>query len=118
MDSIGTIISQFAFQAPLWLVWISGILVALARWQRHPRISLLACILCGALLVESIIGAFITAWLPQFILERGEGATTLGTVFAVIGAIRSLIHAILWGLALFAIFGWRAEQVPPPIART
>jgi hypothetical protein len=118
MDSIGTVIAQYALQAPLWLVWIGGMFVALGRWQRHPRISLLACILCGALLVESIIGTFIYAWLPQFIFERGQDATTLGTVFAFIGAIRSLIHAVLWGLALFAIFAGRADQALPSTVRT
>src|SRR5688572_30697133 len=114
MDIFPALVSQYAVQAPLLLVWLGGIFIALGRWQRHPRVSLLTVILCAVLVGESLIGTFFYAWLPSFLVGRGESATALGMIFTVVGGVRSLIHAALWGLALFIIFRGRAEHSPPP----
>jgi hypothetical protein len=113
MDIFPALVSQYAVQAPLLLVWLGGLFIALGRWQRHPRVSLLTVILCAVLVGESLLGTFFYAWLPGFMLERGNSATTMGLIFAVVGGVRSLIHAALWGLALFIIFRGRAEHSPP-----
>jgi hypothetical protein len=98
---------QFAIQAPLLLVWIAGIVLAVLHWQRYPKIALATSIACTLFILDALVGTFISLWLPSFLVEQGQSATQIGTAFAFVGSIRSLLHALLWAAVLFAIFSGR-----------
>ncbi len=38
------IINSLLMQVPVFLVWLVGLVLALVRWKRHPKVSLLTCI--------------------------------------------------------------------------
>ena len=45
--------------------------------------------------------------LPSMMMDNGQSATQVGTAFALIGILRSLLHAAIWAAVLFAIFSGR-----------
>lgn len=100
-------------QLPLILVWLVGIVLAVTRWQRHPKVSMLALIALILTLLETIVSNFLSIWLPIMLTEQGTSATQIGTIFGVWRFIASLVGAVIWGLVLAAIFRWRDELIPP-----
>jgi hypothetical protein len=100
-------LTQYAIQAPQLLVWLVGIALALVWWQRAPKIALVTCVACGLFLLDALIGTAISVALPSMMMDNGQSATRVGTAFALIGVLRSLLHAAIWAAVLFAIFSGR-----------
>jgi MFS family permease len=116
-DLVDRLVSTFAVflvQFPVVLVWLIGLVLSLVYWRRHPKVSLLTFIAIAGLLVSSLIGTYLSVWLPVTLQERGWSANQIGTVIAARGIIGSLIAAVLWGLLIAAIFGWRSKQGEVP----
>ena len=107
MPSPFAFLAQYAVQAPLLLIWLVGIALALVWWQRAPKVALVTCIACGLFLLDALIGTAISVALPSMMMDNGRSATQVGTAFALIGILRSLLHAALWVAVLFAIFSGR-----------
>ena len=108
MPSPFAFLAQYAVQAPQLLIWLAGIALALVWWQRAPKVALATSIACGLFLVDALIGTAITIALPGMMVENGQSTAQIGTAFALIGFVRSLLHAALWAGLLFAIFSGRA----------
>jgi len=110
-----TVVSGFGViltQLPQYLVWVAGAVVALARWQRHPRVSLLVLIGVALLLVDSLAGVGFNAATGALLAWRA----TRGNVGVLRGllqgcrAVFSIVAAIGFGLVLGAVFVERAPQ--------
>ena len=101
MASPFSFLAQYAIQAPMLLVWLAGMALALLWWQRAPRVALATAVACG------LIGTAISVALPSMLIERGQSSAQIGTAFGLIGIVRSLLHATLWAAVLFAIFSGR-----------
>ena len=106
-ETIFSTLSSFLAQAPMFLVWLAGLVVAIIRWQRHPRVSLLALIGLSLLLLETFIGTIMNIQLPVLFSGWGWGAAEIGTFFIIKGFIQAVVAAIGFGLLLVALFGWR-----------
>jgi hypothetical protein len=106
-------VSSCLTQLPLLLVWLVGIVLAVARWQRHPKVSLLALIALVLALLETILNGFLSVWIPVMLTEQGMTSMQIGTAFAIWRFVASLVGAVIWGLVLAAIFRWRDDLVPP-----
>jgi hypothetical protein len=103
-------LSGIATSTPIIIVLLIGAALALARWRRHPRVSLLTLI-ASAMMIVNLIGAiFLYAWLPMTMLDRGWTASQLGSLFTVIRIVNTLIDAAAWSMVLCAIFGWRRQR--------
>jgi hypothetical protein len=116
MDTNGVIFSTVSSclpQLPLLLVWLVGIVLAVTRWQRHPKVSLLALIALVLALLETILNGFLSMWIPVMFTEQGMTPAQIGTAFAVWRFIASIMGAVVWGLVLVAIFRWRDDLIPP-----
>jgi hypothetical protein len=100
-------LTQYAIQAPQLLVWLVGIALALVWWQRAPKIARVTCVACGLFLLDALIGTAISVALPSMMMDNGQSAMQVGTAFALIGILRSLLHAAIWAAVLFAIFSGR-----------
>jgi len=100
-------LTQYAIQAPILLIWLVGMALALLWWQRAPKVALVTCVVCGLFLLDALIGTFISVVLPSMLIEHGQSSAQIGTAFALIGIVRSLLHAALWVAVLFAIFSGR-----------
>jgi hypothetical protein len=107
LDYLFPLLGQYAIQSPLLLVWIAGLVLALVRWQRDRRTAILIGIVCAISIVDLLIATYLTVMLPIIVVQRGGSAAQIGVVFGIIGAVRSALHAVLWAMVLFAVFGRR-----------
>ncbi len=112
MASPFVFLTQYAIQAPQLLIWLVGMALALVWWQRAPKVALVTCVACGLFLLDTLIGTAVSVALPSILIDNGQSATQVGTAFALIGGIRSLLHAVLWAGVLFAIFSGRTTALP------
>jgi hypothetical protein len=94
-------------QVPVFLVWLVGLVLALVRWKRHPKVSLLTCIAFVMFFAEIPFFFYLYFYIDWMMLVP---STSLEFVSTVINIIESLISATAWGLLLVAVFGWRSEQ--------
>ncbi|MCB0214298.1 MAG: hypothetical protein KDJ52_33475 [Anaerolineae bacterium] len=102
-------LTSFASQLPVILVWLAGFIMAIVFWRRHPRVSLLTVIAMVGFFINTLVGTYISLWLPRM-QPQGWSMEQIGMAFAVSGFIRAFISAILWGLLLVAVFGWRGKS--------
>ena len=109
MDILGPLIGVFLVQLPVLLIWLVGLALALARWQRHPKVSRLALIAFVGFLLSSTID-YLTTLMPITLVEQGWNFDQVGIAMAIVGLTKSVIAAVLWGLVLAAIFGWRRQE--------
>ena len=100
-------LAQLAIQAPMLLVWLVGMALALLWWQRAPKVALVTCVACGVFFLDALIGTLIAVALPSILIEQGQSSAQIGTAFGLIGLARALLHAVLWATILFAIFSGR-----------
>jgi hypothetical protein len=105
---------------PVLLVWVVGILVALFRWQRHPRVS--------AIIVFSLVMLMLASlghrWGALLIISNDsssgfKSSSMAGLYLSMLGLISSLFRAAAWMGILVAIFAWRDNvregQSSPPL---
>lgn len=104
--------TNYVVQAPAFLVWLAGLVVALALWRRHPRVSLFAAL--GLLLAA--VRAVVAPWIDYWIRNSGLGLTQIGIRFAVLNVVSAVISAAAWTLVLIAVFGWRSKRQAPDVA--
>jgi ABC-type nickel/cobalt efflux system permease component RcnA len=94
MNGLG-LIAAILTQLPVYLVWLVGVILALANWKKHPSVSLVALI--------GFVILFLLALFTQLTTVRhGVNWSHAGIAF-----LEALIRAGAWGLVLAAIFGWR-----------
>jgi hypothetical protein len=99
-------------QLPLFLVWLVGLILAITRWGRHPRISGLVLVAVFAA-AGATFGAQIAFRLVPLFFDAGD----FGRLFPLISMFFSLIHAGAWICLLAAAFGGRADaQQTTPFA--
>lgn len=82
--------TMLSLYVPIVLVCLIGILVAVVKWRRHPRVSLWA-----------ILGFSISLVVPL---------TNLLTLYRYPHYIRGLLPPIGIAFLLVAIFGWRKSS--------
>jgi hypothetical protein len=90
-------------QIPVLIVWLVGIVLAVARWSRHPRVSLIAVIGLAILAVQAVLSSFVFPWL-QVALMRSMAFPRMGLLATVAQAFGALVRALGWGLVLAAVF--------------
>jgi hypothetical protein len=95
-----------AGQLPLFLVWLIGLIVAIVRWGRHPRVS--GLILVGVFAAAgATFGAQIVFRLIPVLFKDGD----FGRIFPLVSGFASLVHALAWTCLLLAAFSGR-EATP------
>jgi len=95
--------------APIWIVWLAGVVLAIVRWRRQAMVSLLTILGLALLAGATVLGPPAGRWL--FIVLRNLG-WRLREVWLV-GLLSfglSLVKALGWALLLAAVFGWRSER--------
>ena len=107
MEALIPTLGAIAVSTPIIIVWVIAIVLALLRWQRHPRVSQFVIIACAVMIVNLVVSRFITIWLPITMRDRGWTMSQIGLIFSAIGIVSALIAAAAWVMILCAIFGWR-----------
>ena len=112
-DSIITpILTNLVMLLPMFLVFLTGIILALARWNRHPLVSMLTCIGFAIICFMLIAVSGLSIWLPRYLARSGEAAPNLGAIFKIIHLTGSILGACGWGFILAAIFMGRSRRLP------
>jgi hypothetical protein len=107
--SFGDVFGKLAGHLPFAIVVGIGIIAALVRWQRHPRVSAL---LVGTLTV-SLAANVALAIVTLVSIERltASQSTFSGDVqviqFPVIAVLSAFVGMATWIAMLVAAFGWR-----------
>jgi hypothetical protein len=97
--------------SPSLLVDLTGLVLALVWWRRHPRVSLLTLVAIGLWLSIAIGGSFLFAWLPEHLREEcGWSFAQTWALLDEIAMIRNSIGAAAMILLLVAIFGGRSRR--------
>ena len=99
-------------QIPLFIAIIACMIFALTRLKRQTAVA--ATVLVGLLLLllhGPIFGAIYT-WVPQYFVDRSQGATPsyYQTIFLVLGLIFHLALAVAFAILLTGIF---MKRTPP-----
>jgi hypothetical protein len=97
---------------PIILMALAGILIAIVRWKRHPKVSLLAVLGMGLFLLESLTFMFVYYFLPRFV-ERGWTFGSVTTLYALAQACQDFLFAAVIILLVVAAF----SQREPPASR-
>jgi hypothetical protein len=101
--TLGAGLTSVVSQLPLLVVALVGLGFAIVGWRKHPRVSLLAVLALGLLMLNVVAGVVLTS-LPPMLLRRGMTGQQLGVVFGMIGLVRGLISAASYGLLSAAAF--------------
>jgi hypothetical protein len=109
MEMLIAIVGALATGLPMYAAWVTGIVIALARWEKHPRSSMFIVIGLGGMLLLSVVHTAVAVSLPLHFARQGMSSVMIGKYFAVIGIISSILDAGCWTLILMALFGERNQ---------
>lgn len=105
---VSKIFQSFLFEIPTFVLAITGLIVALALWRRHPRISLYVI---GSMLVMIILKTSSVLFFSWLFLQLGNGETITYHNYELIYRTAFLIFQLLGLipliLLLMAVFGDR-----------
>jgi hypothetical protein len=104
------VVSNLVISLPLLVVWLGGILLAIAYWPRYPRVAALAiCALALACLSLFVSALTTSALLPVLVQLRGGTVRRLESTLLLAGIVRTLLDAFAWGLLVAAVFVGRGQ---------
>ena len=104
---------SYGTYVPVVLVWIVGIVLSLARWKRHPKISMMALFGLGGHLILFAINTALNIWASHAVYESAWTSEQRMKFYMVKSIITALIEAGFWVMLLYAIFAMRGEQRRP-----
>lgn len=106
--------------APLVILYGIGIVIAISRRQRHPKVSLLTILALTIQIFLTVASRIISFALPLILRDRGWATSQIGQVFFAQAIVVELLEIAVWILLLYAVFGWRGKPepssvfIPPP----
>ncbi|MCM3872179.1 MAG: hypothetical protein ND895_15965 [Pyrinomonadaceae bacterium] len=98
-----------ARRLPIILLALVGIVLAIARWKRHPRVSLLTAIGMGVFLSQSLFFMFVYYFLPR-LRDSGWTYDSIGRLYAVAQVCQDFLFAGVIILLVVAAFSQRHPQ--------
>jgi hypothetical protein len=104
-DFVFSILVTMASQLPLLLVWLVGMIMAIVRWGRHPRVSAFVLIAVFAAAATSFGGQIVFRMLPHF-----SDSANLSWLFPLVSGCMSILYAACWACMLFAAFAAREPR--------
>lgn len=110
MDTVYSAVGNILTASPAILIGLGGCLLAVFRWQRHPRASMLVLIAFPIYLFISILFPVLYAVLPAFLSERGWSATNYAILFRGFAFFHYLVEAVALALLLAAVYAGRGAQ--------
>jgi hypothetical protein len=111
---ITQILWELAQQLPSLITILVCIVVVIARWKRHPKISLLALVGLTLLFLHGPVFVLIYTWVPNLFISNA-GASETRNFFLVLGLIFNVTRAIAFAPLLAAIFMQRPGRNLRPV---
>lgn len=104
----------FAGRTPLFLLLLGGLVFALVRWNRHPRVSLLTILGLLFYLLESVLFTFIVFLLPT-VLPAGARLVASDWIYMVLFILDDLSYAAVIIVLVSAVFSQRHAELASPL---
>ncbi|HJQ71375.1 MAG TPA: hypothetical protein VKA70_20520 [Blastocatellia bacterium] len=111
-NEILNILRSFGPYIPVLIVMAIGVILALTRWKRHPKISMMAFLGLGGQIILFVVNVTLNLYAGRVLL-RSWTSDQISTFYMLKYIITSLIEAGLWLLIILAIFKERGEQPQP-----
>ncbi|MEW5939595.1 MAG: hypothetical protein AB1750_08040 [Chloroflexota bacterium] len=100
-------------QTPFFLIDLCGLIIAITRRKRHPRVSLLAGIyFSGHIILWIIDVGFGSTIFANYLFKLEYSITELASIVRITSIVMTVVGSLLAIILLFAIFGWRDEKKP------
>jgi len=100
-------------QLPTLLTLLACMIFAIARWKRHPKVSLVVLISLGYLFLHLLVFAVVYNWVPDWFIHSASSGfqpTVIRNVYLVLGLITNTSLAIGLAVMLTAIFMGRPSS--------
>jgi hypothetical protein len=108
MDNLYFLLLMAVPQIHLYVICTVGIVLALRRWQRHPRVSLVILIALSLELARSVGGPLAQYWfrVEMQMVDRAAAEHVI-VKFTILNRVLWALDILAWMLILVALFRWR-----------
>ena len=110
-DEIIEALSWILVRSPVLLVYLLGIIIALVRYRRHPKVSTLVLVAMVGLFLQALIMPLVYRFPLFFPGLLGPGSWIDETVLRIISFSNSCLEAVLLLLLFLAVFAGRNKQL-------
>ena len=107
MELTSYLLYMFARRIPMLLVTLGGIVVAIARWRRHPRVSLMTVLALALYWVEAFVFLCLRYWLPNLVEALKISGSAINVLLVVISLLDDFAFAVVVILLVAAAFSGR-----------
>ncbi|MFZ5439924.1 MAG: hypothetical protein ACOZQL_07930 [Myxococcota bacterium] len=107
MSYVPMLLSSLVVALPHLVVLVALVALAISRWNRHPRVSMLAASAGVLMLLIDLVAHPLVTALPLWLVEHGRTASEAGIPLAIVGFGSSVLSAIGLGVLVAAVFAER-----------
>lgn len=112
MEMLLPLLSSLVTSLPTLVIDVVLLVVAIARWNQHPKVSMLAATSSVLLLVGDLLFRAAFTVLPLKAVESGRDPSDLTLMYGVLSVASGLVHALALGLLVAAVFSDRRPVLP------
>jgi uncharacterized membrane protein len=112
MEMLPAVLGSLVTALPSLTVYVALLVVAVTRWNRHPRTSMLASTSAVMMMVIDLLSRMVFAILPMKLMESGRTAANLSVIYTILGGLGGVLHAVALGLLVMAVFSERGQPAP------
>ena len=110
MDTyFATFLAVILPQIPLYLLDLIGLGIAIARRERHPKVSLLAGVYFLGSFVLGLAGLGFSL-MPLYMTTQGASVSDFSTMLGLLNFLMIALRIVFMIVLMFAIFGWRDQK--------
>ncbi|WP_109124570.1 hypothetical protein [Dyella sp. C11] len=111
MEALIPVYSILLGSSPMFVAAIVGIVMAALFWPRARQSAVLMIVACVLEILLMFAAAAMTGrYVPQTM--HSEGISSIQHLMVIWGVLSSLLHAIVFGLLVWAAFAGRGHAVP------
>jgi len=96
---------------PMLILSVVGILFAIVRWKRHPKVSLLTLSAFGIYLIDFVVYTGLRYWLPNLIPMMKLSDREYTTVLTAVSVLDDFVFAAIIILLVVAAFTGRRNLI-------
>lgn len=115
-SDLSQLLSMLVPGIPLILAYLAGMILAIATWSKHAKVSMFILLACLIGLLNSIALSWLTLIIPRQIVFQDFGnPESMARFYLIMGIIRSVLGATTISFLVLAALGWRGRplQVEP-----
>ena len=111
-DFLLVLLERFAYQSPFMLLYVIGIIYAMAKIRQARTPAMLMILSLGTMLFSSVIISIVYTYLLTEMLQNG-GGMSVKWLLRVTGIVSTLTHAFGIAMLIYAVFVGRNKGPGP-----